>query len=120
MSVKKAELPVADLRDLSAMADSVDKSVVDKWLTPEFWTMATTVITNLLAVAVLIGWISAAEVEGLTKALTGIITAAEVIVVNSALVWKFLAGRNELKAQLLDARYRYVETVAVERLRAAK
>ena len=82
--------------------------------------MAMTAITNLLAVGVLVGWISATEVENLTKALTGIISAAEVIVVNSALVWSFISGRNELKAQMLDARYRYMESVAVERLRAAK
>lgn len=111
-------LPVyEELRELNTLVEDGDKTFVDRWMTPEFWTMVTTASTNLLAVAVLIGWINADQVEGLGAAVTALIGATEVIVVNTVLVWKYISGRNEIKAQMLDAKYRYMEAIAVERLR---
>jgi hypothetical protein len=112
-------LPVCEeLRELNTLVEDGEKTFVDRWMTPEFWTMVSTAGTNLLAVAVLVGWISSDNVEGLSKALTALIGATEVVVVNTVLVWKYIAGRNEIRAQMIDAKYRYMEAIAVERLRS--
>jgi hypothetical protein len=118
-SVKKpVALPVEDFKFITDWFAPAEKALTDKWVTPELVTTITTAVTNLAAVAVLLGWLSTTEVETLTKAITALVTASEVIVVNSVLIWKFIASRNALKAQVLESKYRYVEAVAVERLRA--
>jgi hypothetical protein len=110
------ETVTADLRVLNELASkTADK---DTWLTPAFWTMAAAAATNLITVAVLIGWVDAANAEGLTKSATALIGAAQVIVVNSVLVWKYIAGQNEVQIQKMSARYHYMEAIAVEKLRA--
>lgn len=120
MSTKvKADLPVyAELRELNSTIDTEEKSVLGNWLTPEFWTMTVTVATNLLMVATVLGWLTATEVEMLTKTITAMVAAAEVILVNGLLVWKFIHDRTALRAEMLHAKYRLMESVAVERLRA--
>jgi hypothetical protein len=90
------------------------------WLTPEFWTMAVGAVSNLIAVGVLVGWVDTSQAETLTKAVTAIVGATQIVVLNSALIWKYLAGRTELRAQMIDARYRYMEAVAVEKMRAER
>lgn len=119
MSTKvKVDLPVyAELRELNANIDEAEKGLFGNWLTPELTTMAVTVVTNLLAVCVLLGWLTSTDVETLTKAITATIGAAEVIVVNGLLVWKFIHDRTALRAEMLHAKYRLMESVAVERLR---
>jgi len=107
----------AELRVLSELADDVPETNAS-WLTPAFWTMATAAVTNLIAVAALVGWVDASEVEGLTRAVTAVVAAAQVIVVNSALVWSYIAGQNAVQLQKITARYKYMEAVAVEKLRA--
>ena len=104
----------ADLRALSELAD---ETVNQSWLTPAFWTMATTAATNLIAVAALIGWVHASDVESLTQTVTALVAAAQVIVVNSVLVWKYIAGQNALQTQKIAAQYKYMEAVSVEKMR---
>lgn len=115
---KPVSAPVEDLRFFTDFFGADEKSLADKWVTPELVTTITTAVTNLAAVAVLLGWLSSTDVETLTKAVTALVTASEVIVVNSILIWKFIASRNNLKVQILESKYRYVEAVAIERLRA--
>lgn len=118
--MQKKDLPVvAELRELNTELGVDEKQLTDNWLTPEFWTMATAVVTNVLTVAALLGFVNVSDVQELTKALTAIITATQLVVVNAVLVWKYLSGRQKLRAQLVSARYHMMETVAVERLRLA-
>lgn len=118
--MQKKDLPVvAELRELNTELGVDEKQLTDNWLTPEFWTMATAVVTNVLTVAALLGLVNASDVQELTKALTAIITATELVIVNAALVWKYLSGRQTLRAQLVSARYAMMEAVAVERMRLA-
>lgn len=118
--MQKKDLPViAELRELNTELGVDEKQLTDNWLTPEFWTMATAVVTNVLTVAALLGFVNVSDVESLTKSLTTIITATELVVVNAVLVWKYLAGRQKLRAQMISARYHMMETVAVERMRLA-
>lgn len=107
-----------ELRVLNSAADDAGTLNLLNWLTPEFWTMAIGAIGNLVTVGVLLGWVSQSQAEDLTKAITALIGASQVIVLNTVLIWKYLTGRQELRAQMIDARYRYMEAVAVEKLRA--
>lgn len=107
-AMKKSAVSVRE--EMRLLGEVVEApSVLDKWLTSEFWTMAVTAVTNLIAVAVMIGWVDGTSVEVLTKALTALLGATEVIVVNSVLVWKYLSGRETLRAKMLDARLKYME-----------
>jgi hypothetical protein len=120
MAMKKsAESVREELRVLNAAADDVSGDT-GSWLTPEFWTMAVGAVTNLIAVAVLIGWVDQSQAETLIKAVTAVVGATQIVVLNTALIWKYLAGRTEIRAQMIDARYRYMEAVAVEKMRAER
>ncbi|NDD52620.1 hypothetical protein EBZ39_01860 [bacterium] len=101
----------------AAAADAADVATTLHWSSPDFWTMVSAAVTNVISVLVLIGWIQASNVQELTAALTALVGATQVIVVNSVLVWKYLSGRNELKARMLDSQYQYMAMVAVEKLR---
>lgn len=108
-----------ELRVLNAAAnEAADSSSMLNWLTPDFWTMVSTAATNVVAVLVLIGWIQASQVQGVTQAVTALIGATQVIIVNSALVWKYLSGRAETRAHMINAQYQYMSMVACEKLRA--
>ena len=107
-----------EMRVLNAAASEAVEASTVNWLTPEFWTMASVAATNVIAVLVLIGWIKASQVESITQAVTAVIGATQVIIVNTVLVWKYLRGRNELKARMVDAQYQYMAMVAVEKMRA--
>lgn len=115
---KSIETVKEELRVLNEL--STDEPTTPLWLTPTFWTTAITAVTNIVTVLVLIGWLDSTQAEGVTKALAALVGAAQVIVINSVLVWKYIAGQNQLQAQKITAKYRYMEAVAVEKLRADK
>lgn len=115
---KNVENVRAELRTFGEAVEGTVFEGLDKWLTPEFWTMAVASVGNIVAVLALIGWLDHTQVETVTKALTALITASEVILVNGLLVWKFLAGRQELRQQIMAARLRVAEEVVVAKLRA--
>jgi len=106
-----------ELRVLNSAADDANLNNLLNWLTPEFWTLAVGSIGNITTVLVLLGWVNRGQAEELTKIVTALIGATQVIVLNTALLWKYLSGRQQLRAQLLDAKYRYMETVTLEKLR---
>jgi hypothetical protein len=118
MATKK---PVtAAKKDLRVMTDSVAPQAfvdVERWLTPEFWTMVGAGVTNLIAVAALLGWLDHAQVEGVTKALTGLVGAVQVVLINSVLIWKYLSGRAELRARVAEMRYQTESMLAMEKMR---
>lgn len=116
-SKKSAELVREELRVLNSAADDANVDT-GNWLTPEFWTMAIGAGSNLIAVAVLVGWVDSSQAETLVKAVTAVVGATQIVVLNSALIWKYIATRTELRAQIIDARYRYMEAVAVEKMRS--
>jgi uncharacterized membrane protein YeaQ/YmgE (transglycosylase-associated protein family) len=119
MATKKPiDIVREELRVLNDAADDASTTKLMTWMTPEFWTVAVGAVGNLVTVAVLLGWVNMSQAEELTKAITAVLGASQVLVLNSALIWKFMTGRQELRAQMVDARYRYMEAVAVERLRA--
>lgn len=107
-----------DLRVLNAAIS--ENTPRQDWITPEFISMATTVVVNLLAAATLIGWIDATQAQELSKAVTAVLAGVGTISANALIVWKYLASRVEVKSQQIDAQYRYMEAIAVERIRAAQ
>lgn len=121
---KPVERQTAELRVLTdfftSFLGSNNTGADEKWVTPEFVTTTTTVLTNLMAVLVLLGWLSSTDVETLTKAVVALISAGEVIVVNSVLIWKFVASRLATKNRVLEMKYQYAEALAIEQMRAAK
>jgi len=118
---KSVETIREELRVLTAAADDATAGVVkESWLTPEFWTMAGAAITNLVTVAVLVGWVDRSNADALMTAVSALIGASQVIVVNTALIWKFISTRTQAKAQVAEARYRYMEAIAVEKFRAER
>ena len=94
-----------------------DLSTSDSWVTHEFWAMAAGSVANIVAVLVLMGWVGRTQADGLVTAVTAIIGATELIVVNSSLIWKYLTTKAAVKAQMIESRYRYMEYVTVERMR---
>lgn len=109
---------VAEMRVLKELTDqAVEK---ETWITPAFWTMAGVAVTNMITVAVLVGWIGAEQAETLMQSVTALIGAAQVIIVNTALVWKFIAGRNQIQIAKIQAQAHYAEVMMIEKMRAAQ
>ena len=119
MATVPVESRVEKLRVLSAAANDSAVAAANNlnWLTPEFWTMVATAGTNLVAVAVLLGWVNTMQAEDLTKALSALVGATQVIVLNTALVWQYLRGRSQLRAKLVDAHYAYLTAAHYAELR---
>lgn len=109
-----------ELRELGQAADDVAPAGTNDWFTPEFWTMVVSAVTNLVAVGVVLGWVSAGDADTLNKSLAALLGAAQVLAVNGAIVWKYISARVAVKQSMIDARYRYMEAIAVERIRAER
>jgi hypothetical protein len=118
---KSVESVVAELRVLNSAVEEtpVDAGILG-WFTPDFWATAVTAVGNIIAVAAILGWVDKTSVDGLTVAVTAVIGAAEVIVTNSLLIWKYLAARQEFRLRIMDKKFAYMEAVAVEKIRSGK
>lgn len=117
MAAKKSVDTVREeMRVIGAAADAAQGFGSD-WSSPEFWTMVAAAVTNLVTVAVVMGWLSASDAESVTKALSALIGAGQVIVVNALLVWRFISSRVQVKQSLIAARYNYMAAVTTERMR---
>jgi hypothetical protein len=109
-----------ELRTFSDAVDGTPLDGLDKWLTPEFWTTAVTAAGNIVAVLALIGWLDYSHVESVTKAITALIGASQVILINGLLIWKYLAGRQEIQKQIVAAKLRVAEDIVVARIHALR
>ncbi len=120
MSTRKVSVDAVreEMRILNSAADDSNEGGLLNWLTPDFWTMVGSAVTNLVAVAVLIGWVNSSQAEGLSQALTALVGATEVLVLNTALVWKYLSGRAELRTRVAEMKYQAAAQLAIERMRA--
>lgn len=117
---KSVSTKVEELRSFGEAAEGTALEGLDKWLTPEFWTMAVASVGNIVAVLALIGWLDHTQVETVTKTLTALITASEVILVNGLLLWKYLSGRQEIAKQVMASRLRMREEISYAKLQALK
>lgn len=125
MSTKKVPLAtvapidavVAEMRVLNAAA--TEGAAKTEWVTPELISMVSAVAVNLVTAATVLGWLDASSAQEVSKAVTAVIAAVGTISVNGVIVWKYLAGREEVKKEVVHAQYRYAETALVERMRAS-
>lgn len=115
-SKKPADTVREEMRVIGEAAAAVPGFGSD-WASPEFWTMVAAAVTNLVTVAVIMGWLSSSDAESITKALSALIGAGQVIVVNALLVWRFISSRVQVKQALIAARYNYMAAVTTERMR---
>jgi hypothetical protein len=106
-----------ELRVLQSAVAETDTPA--NWITPEFVAMVSSVAVNLVTAATVLGWIDAGAAQEITKATTAVIAAVGTISVNGLIVWRYLAGRETVKREAIQAKYRYASDVAVERLRAS-
>jgi anti-sigma-K factor RskA len=109
-----------EMRVLNAAATDVAATDMTNWLTPEFWTMAATALANLVAVAVMIGWVDQTQAQDITKAVSALVGATQVLVLNTVLVFKYLTQRQQLKVEAMRAKYDYVTAVTIEKMRAER
>lgn len=109
----RPETPVLaeELRMLNELTDDKDVNSFLDWFTPDFWATAAAAVTNIVAVAAVLGWVKTDQVEGLTAAIVALVGAAEVIFVNSALVWKYLTGREAVRKQIIESRMQLRESM---------
>jgi hypothetical protein len=94
-----------DMRVLNELAADVNKD--DSWFTPAFWTTVATALGNLVTVAVLVGWLDATNAADVSKAVVALVGAVQVIFVNTALVWKYVKGKQAVEVAKLQARTAY-------------
>lgn len=106
-----------ELRVLQSAVAETDTPA--NWITPEFVSMVSSVAVNLVTAATVLGWIDAGAAQEITKATTAVIAAVGTISVNGLIVWRYLAGREAVKREAIQAKYRFASDVAVERLRAS-
>lgn len=118
MTKKSVETIREELRVLNSAA--ADTTVKQDWLTPEFVSMLSTVTVNLLAAATLVGWVDATQAQELSKAVTAAVAGLGTVLANAMIVWKYLSSRAEVKTQQIVSQMSYMETIAVERLRAER
>jgi hypothetical protein len=106
------------IRVLNNVADAANDTTQKEWLTPEFISMTSSMMVNLITAATVVGWIDMNSAQELTKAITAIVAAVGAISVNGAILWRYLAGRQAVKTEAIQAQYKYMESIAVERMRA--
>lgn len=124
MTVKKKSddkvVPVNTVReDIRVLGENFgDTGAPANWFSPEILTLAATVLSNIVGVLVLIGWVDATQAADLTKAIVALVGAVQAILVNSVLVWKYLSGRAAEKVKREEMRIEYLKAVQSERVRA--
>ncbi len=122
MATKKVSIDTIreDMRVLGAAANGAVSTDLTNWLTPEFWTMAGTALANLVAVAVMIGWVDQTQAQDITKAVSALVGATQVLVLNTALVWKYLTNRQQIRERMVASQYDYITAVTIEKMRAER
>lgn len=89
-------------RDGDESPDEVEvPAATPGYLTTEFWAMIGGVVLNLITVLAAIGYVSATDAGELTHALTAIFGAVQALVVNGAVIWKYIQSRATVKAEAL-------------------
>lgn len=117
VSMQAIDATRESMRVMNAEADAVPGVNTGDWMSPEFWTMVVSAVTNLVTVAVVLGWLSSSDAETVTKAMSALIGAGQVIIVNALLVWRFISARVQVKQAMITARYNYMAAVTTERMR---
>lgn len=119
MSMERPSSPTVIREEIRMMNEAID-AVEPKigGLTPEFLTLGATVLTNIVGVLVLIGWVDSSQAAELTKSLVALVGGLQAILVNSVLVWKFLAARFATQKTIAEMRIAAIRAAQTERIMA--
>jgi len=97
------------MRVLSEVAG--DETTPTSWFAKDFWKTAAAGLSNLVTIAVLIGWVKSTSSEELTGAIVALVGAAEVIFVNSALIWRHLTAAKEVEVEAMKMRMMLLQSM---------
>lgn len=70
--------------------------------TSEFWGTMTLVITNVIAMLVVVGMVDASDQQTVTGHITGIVAAIEAFIVNGLALWRYIKSREDLKKDEIE------------------
>jgi hypothetical protein len=90
--------------DLTVPDAPTDEALKPGWKTSEFAAVVVTVVTNLIAILVVMGLVPVNDQSGLTQALSAIIGGAVAIISNGAIVWKYVQSRTQVKTAVAHLR----------------
>jgi len=65
--------------------------------TTEFWGTITLVISNLIGMLVVVGFIDQSDQQSLTQHVTALVAAIEAFAVNGLAIWRYIQSREKLK-----------------------
>ncbi len=71
--------------------------------TTEFWISAAGMVGNVVLVLVILGVIHKEDQQSWTMTLTEFVTALGTVVINGAVIWRYISSRELLKAEYLKA-----------------
>ena len=81
------------------MANQIEDPGRSGWWTAEFGAALISIAANLIAFAVLLGFVPPSDQQSLTDKATAVITLFGVIAGNMTAAWKFIGGRERIKVQ---------------------
>jgi uncharacterized membrane protein len=119
MTAKKPSSSTVLREEVRLMSEAIDATEAKTTgLSPEFLTLGATVLTNIVGVLVLIGWVDSSQAAEITKSLVALVGGVQAIVVNSVLVWKFLAARFATQKTIAEMRIAAIRAAQTERMMA--
>lgn len=71
--------------------------------TTEFWISAVGMAGNIVLVLTILGFISREDQQSMTVVITEFVAAIGTVVINGAVIWRYIASRELLKAEHLKA-----------------
>lgn len=71
------------------------------YMTTEFWTAIASKVAGFVFVLVLIGLLPAGDQQEMTKVIAEIVLGVGALVVNGAVLWRYIASRQALKEEAM-------------------
>lgn len=70
--------------------------------TSEFWVTLGGIAGNIIAVAVMLGYVAPGDAAAITKDVTSLLSGLQLVVVNAVLIWKYIDGRQKAKSEAMQ------------------
>jgi hypothetical protein len=87
-------------------------------VTSEFWVTLGGIAANIVAVFVMLGYVSPTDATGLSQSVTQLLSGLQMVMVNAALIWKYVDSRQKTKSDAMH--HETLRTNAVQELGAAR
>jgi hypothetical protein len=89
-----------DLSDTRPVDQDNGTNILNGIFTSEFWTTIGGLVANLVVLLVAVGWVSSDDGSALSGQITAFLAAAQALLVNGALIWKYISSRTQLKQSI--------------------